>query len=214
MKYSAGFFFFLFSLFVSLPQPITVGEDWQIVQAIPEEELIQYRNSNSSGVLLETDDVITEVHQFIPYDIPLEYNLQQFIFQSCIEKNINPELVFAIIERESTYNPDLIGDNGNSIGLMQIQPRWHSDRMERLSCVDLLNPYENIAVGIDILSELFDKYTDENYVLMCYNGGESFAQKQWAKGIYTTQYTRDVQEKRIAIHGKQHNYDKETSAGN
>lgn len=220
MKCTAGFFFVLLSsLLVGLPQPITAGEGRQVVEKIPHEEMIAYKDKIAC-VQTEEREVEIEINtdneqistvavpQIIYYDIPLEYNLQQFIIQSCLEKQLDPELVFAVIEKESTYNPDLIGDNGNSFGLMQIQYRWHTDRMKALDCTDLLNPYENVYVGIDILAELFDKYpNDINYVLMCYNGGEMFAQKQVAKGIYTTEYTRAVREIQIAIHGKQQHND-------
>ena len=83
--------------------------------------------------------------------------------------NICPELVEAVIERESSWRPDAV--NGSCIGLMQINPEYHAARMERLGVEDLLDPYDNILVGTDFLAELFREYGDIYAVLMYYNAG-------------------------------------------
>lgn len=88
------------------------------------------------------------------------------------EKNICPELIEAIIEQESSWDPK--AKNGDCIGLMQVSLKWHRDRMERLGVSDLLDPYDNILVGIDYLAELFEKYEDPALVLMIYNGDCKF----------------------------------------
>lgn len=56
-------------------------------------------------------------------------------------------LVLAIIEHESGYEFDKVGDGGQSKGYMQIYEKWHADRMKRLNCTDLMNPYQNVRVG-------------------------------------------------------------------
>ena len=86
----------------------------------------------------------------------------------CQERNICPELVEAIIEAESSWNPK--AQNGDCIGLMQVSESWHQDRMERLGVTDLTEPYDNILVGVDYLSELFERYEDVGAVLMKWNG--------------------------------------------
>lgn len=111
-------------------------------------------------------------------DIPLDEELQIWVFDYCKDKHINPYLVFAMCERESNYNANAVGDRGNSLGIMQIQPKWHQERMDRLGCTDLLNPYQNVTVGIDILLDLYSKNEDTAWVLMAYNGGMAYAYKQ------------------------------------
>lgn len=64
----------------------------------------------------------------------------------------------ALIEKESGYKFDKVGDDGHSIGYMQIYEECHRDRMERLNVTDLTNPYQNVLVGIDYLSELIERY--------------------------------------------------------
>lgn len=118
------------------------------------------------------------------YDVPLDAELQLYIMDLCEEANISAALVIAVIERESNYNASAVGDSGNSLGLMQIQPKWHQWRMDELGGSDWFNPYNNVAVGVHILEGLFDKYGDDVYlVLMAYNGGASYAEKMASKGI-------------------------------
>lgn len=103
--------------------------------------------------------------------VPMDIELQDFIIRQSENNGIDPAIVMAMIDRESRYNADNMGDNGNSYGLMQIQPRWHSKRMERLGCNDLLDPYQNVTVGIDYLCELLNRYGDVAKALVAYNQG-------------------------------------------
>lgn len=125
------------------------------------------------------------------YDVPLDTELQDHIFRLCDYYGIDAGLVIAIIQKESGFDPDVVGDSGNSFGLMQIQERWHIDRMARLECPELLNPYQNVEVGIDILAELFGKFDDITWVLMAYNGGESYATEMRRNG-QISEYARLV----------------------
>lgn len=94
--------------------------------------------------------------------------LEEYIEAICEPRHICPELIQAIIERESRWNPEAV--NGDCIGLMQISERWHRERMERLGVTDLFDPYDNILVGVDYMAELFEKYEDPGMALMVFNG--------------------------------------------
>lgn len=141
-----------------------------------------------------TTTAITAVQQRTYYNCPLSHELQDYIADLCAEVSIDPAVIIAMIGRESTYRADAKGDKGNSLGLMQIQPRWHYERMEALDCDDLLDPYDNVTVGIDFLAELVKKYDGNiNMALMAYNAGASGAKKHWfSKGIYENKYSRAV----------------------
>lgn len=105
------------------------------------------------------------------YDhITLEYELQELLWVACEETGCPYELALAVIFRESTYR-NVNGDNGNSIGYMQVQPRWHQERMERLGVTDLSDPLSNFRVGCDLLAELIEKYGSVESALTCYNTG-------------------------------------------
>lgn len=100
-----------------------------------------------------------------------EEDYREYIEQLCEERNICPELVEAVIEKESSWDPNAV--NGTCIGLMQIDQVIHWERMERLGIRDLSDPYDNILAGVDFLGELFEKYGDPSAVLMYYNAGYS-----------------------------------------
>ena len=129
------------------------------------------------------------------YDVPLTVELQLHIINECKKYNIEPTIVIAIIEQESNYDASAIGDNGDSLGLMQIQPMWHQERMERLGCLNLLDPYQNVTVGIDILAEILEEYKDIEKALVVYNAGPSKANKWFNKGICETTYSNGVLER-------------------
>lgn len=127
------------------------------------------------------------------FPVPLDVGLQNYIIQLCDAHNIEPELVFAVIEHESDYNPAATGDEGNSHGLLQIQPRWHGERMARLGCTDLFDPWQNVTVGVDLLAELIEKHETVSMALMVYNAGPTGADTYWfSKGIFSTDYSRTV----------------------
>lgn len=126
------------------------------------------------------------------YDVPLDKDIQDYIIAKSTEHNINPALVFAIIERESNYDCKAIGDSGNSIGLMQINTYWQQERMDKLGITDLFDPYNNIDIGIDVLTEILSQYEDLTFSLMVYNGGFDYATDNISRGIYNTDYTEYV----------------------
>lgn len=116
------------------------------------------------------------------FDVPLSEDLQDHIFELCKSYNVDPALVISMIRRESTYRASVIGDNGRSYGLMQIQPRWNQARMDALGCPDLLDPYQNVTVGIDIIAEYLETGKSVEWALMAYNGGPSYANNKASRG--------------------------------
>ena len=74
----------------------------------------------------------------------------------------------ALIERESTWNPEAV--NGNCIGLMQVDKNIYKDL---IGSRNLTDPYDNIQIGVEILEELIHKYGEVAPALMFYNAGYS-----------------------------------------
>jgi len=127
------------------------------------------------------------------YDCPLELTLQQYIQDMCKDYGIDPALIIAIIDRESDFRAGAIGDGGQSYGLMQLKLEYQEKLMDRLSCTDLLDPYQNIRVGIDCLAgKIRDNGTVEKG-LVAYNCGQTGAEeKVFSQGRTWTEYSRDV----------------------
>ena len=139
---------------------------------------------------------------FVFYEIPEEYDrtggyfpekMQVYTYCVCKRYGVRYDLVVALIEKESGYKFDEVGDDGHSIGYMQIYEEWHKDRMERLNVTDLRNPYQNVLVGIDYLSELIERYGTVQDALAAYNYGEQGAKRNlWKKGIYVYEYNQTI----------------------
>ena len=111
------------------------------------------------------------------------------------------ELLQAMIEKESTGNPDAV--NGGCKGLMQVSIKYHKDRMEKLGVEDIFDPYSNILVGADYLSELFNEHEDVGLVLMIYNG-TSNAKEKAERGEFT-RYVEKILDRSAELerlHGK------------
>lgn len=113
---------------------------------------------------------------------PLDAEIQRGIFDICERYNVAFELVMAVIMQESSYRADCVGDNGNSIGLMQIQPKWHSELMAELGVTNLYDPLQNVEVGVAIMAMHFERYGEAYDALMAYNGGASYANRMIEAG--------------------------------
>lgn len=157
--------------------------------------------TTNNGTVETEDDVVLHVEKKSPYyDVPLSTELQEYIIDVCKGYpaeigEVHLELVLAVIEKESNYNASEIGDNGDSIGLMQVQPSQHWDRMERLGVteMDLLDPYKNVLVGIDYLAECLREYETTEEALTVYNAGAGGAEEYYfSKGIMCSPYADDV----------------------
>ena len=154
----------------------------------------------------------SETEEFIYYQIPEEYaknggslpeEEQRYTYNLCKEEGVRYALVLAIIEQESGYKQECIGDDGESLGYMQVMQKWHEERMERLGATDLLNAYQNIRVGVDYLKELLDRYGTVQDALTAYNYGEAGAREYlWSSGIYLYKYNQSVMERMKEIEGE------------
>lgn len=97
--------------------------------------------------------------------------------------NIDPELLQAICETES--HQKIYAENDTCKGLMQVSVKWHKNRMEKLGVTDIYDPYGNILVAADFLSDLYKENPDTYYVLMRYNMEIKTANELYAKGEIT-----------------------------
>lgn len=95
---------------------------------------------------------------------------------------ISPKLLKAIAKVESGEQPGIVGDDGESIGLFQIQPKWHAQRLREGE--SLLDPEVNTRVACEILSELMAKYDTLDEVLTVYNAGHDTGDRSYANRVY------------------------------
>ena len=118
---------------------------------------------------------------------------------------VDPDIVRAIIERESGGKADAVNPETGAAGLMQIMPRTWDAQVTEMSrffglspaelALDPVDPSDNVRVGIWLLSTLITSYEDAlPYALDCYALGEGAAEERllamddytptaWTQGI-------------------------------
>lgn len=120
---------------------------------------------------------------YLREDIPMSYELQAMLYGACLEFEVPYELALAVIEQETNFR-NVTGDDGASEGYMQVQQRFHKDRMDELGVTDLMDPDGNFRVGCSFLSDCIEKYGLEKG-LGYYNSGKA----------QVTRYSREVMER-------------------
>jgi len=95
------------------------------------------------------------------------------------------QLIKAVALTESNENPNAIGDNGNSFGMMQIQ-HWHYEAYG-MTKEDMFDPNLNVQVGSGFLAEMVQKYGMEGGV-QAYNLGET----KFRRGVTSPDYLAKV----------------------
>lgn len=162
------------------------------VTANAECQTIAYRISTTFDIATVREEIKSDRPARTYFDVPLEKELQDHIFDICDSYNVDPELIVSMIFYESSFRSKVIGENnsGYSYGLMQIMPRWNQDRMDRLGCQDLLDPYQNVLVGTDLISEYIKEGRGVEWALMAYNGGPSYANRKVSEGTVSVYATR------------------------
>lgn len=149
--------------------PIKTSEDVMLELMSQPVEVIYYSDVKPGK---QIGEVTEENLRLISDDIPLSYDNQVSLQEACEEFNVPYALALSLIETETNFR-NVIGDNGDSTGYMQIQQRWHYDRMERLGVYDLTDPKSNFRVGLDYLSECYDIYGSWGLAVTVYNMGHN-----------------------------------------
>ena len=95
--------------------------------------------------------------------------IDSLIEQAAGEHQVDPELVRAIVQVESNYNPYAVSPRG-ARGLMQLIPAT----ARRFGVTDIFDPEENLGGGIRYLKYLMEMFDgDLQLSLAAYNAGEN-----------------------------------------
>ena len=152
----------------STSAPQLVIEPTTLAARLPLDEVVITKLIVVEGNDVFIDETIEEDH--FNDAIPLSREEQELLWDACEEFDVPYALALGLIETETNFR-NITGDNGNSSGYMQIQKRWHGERMERLGVTDLMDPGGNFRVGLDFLTEQYSKYGDWGIALTVYNNG-------------------------------------------
>lgn len=125
-------------------------------------------------------------------------DIQKQIYEDVCNYNI--ELFCALMATakvESEFDTTLIGDQGESFGPFQIQPKWHKARMERHDTTldDLFDPIKSATVALDLFEELIESNDYAGYcieVSIFYNAGHYTRDSQVA--TYATKVFNQYQQ--------------------
>lgn len=169
---------------------VLMGKDGEPEAAAAGKEVLIY--GRYDGVIFEGE--IPELRsgkEFVPLDVPINEDLQEFIFYLSEGYEIDFTFVMALIQQESSFRADAISES-NDYGLMQVNEKNHALITETLGVTDFLEPYNNVRSGMFILRKLFEKYETPEKVLMAYNLGESGAARLWENGIFEINYSKSV----------------------
>lgn len=105
---------------------------------------------------------------------------KQYARKRAQEAGIDPNLVEALFQHESKYNPNAVSKRG-AIGIGQLMPKTAA--AHGLTPEDARDPYKNIDASIKELSQLNKKYGgDQSKILNAYNWGQGNLDKALAAG--------------------------------
>jgi transglycosylase-like protein with SLT domain/uncharacterized protein DUF4124 len=100
-------------------------------------------------------------------------HLEPVIRHHADQQGIRPDLVRAVIQVESGFNPRAVSPKG-AMGLMQLMPATAAE----FGVIDPFNPIENIRAGVRYLRQLLDRYNrNEQLALAAYNAGPRAVEK-------------------------------------
>ena len=102
---------------------------------------------------------------------------EPLIREHASRQGIRADLVRAVIQVESAFNPRAVSPKG-AMGLMQLMPATAA----RFGVRDPFNAAENIRAGVTYLRQLLDRYDDnEQLALAAYNAGPGAVDKYGSK---------------------------------
>lgn len=103
---------------------------------------------------------------------PIKYT--EFVEKYSAEYGVEPELVYAVIKTESSFNPDAVSQ-ADAVGLTQITPETFEWIRTKLSEEDenlsLYDPETSIKYGAFFLGYLVDEFGNTDTALAAYHAG-------------------------------------------
>jgi soluble lytic murein transglycosylase-like protein len=140
---------------------------------------------------LPVAQVTVSIDRFAALPPYLAYD--DLIEEAALENEVNPDLIHAVIETESQYNP-MAQSAAGAQGLMQLMPVVQKE----LGVEDPFDPRENIMAGTKYLKQLLNTHHGKvDLALAAYNAGLGNVKKY--KGVPPFRETRNYVKKIRAL---------------
>lgn len=131
----------------------------------------------------------TGLVEFYRRAYPLKYT--ELVEKFCMEKELDPALIYAVIRTESSFNPQAVGPVAaiDARGLMQVTSdafNWVRMRQgkEPMDPETLFEPEVNIECGSEMLRMFLDEFDFVENALCAYHAGRTNAMKWLADPEY------------------------------
>jgi soluble lytic murein transglycosylase-like protein len=171
-----------------------------------EAQIYSWRDANGNLVLSDKPQPGTELPSYsVPraqgirattYVAPTRDTYDDLIVEHSRLNGVRPDLVRAVVQVESAYNPRAVSPKG-AIGLMQLMPAT----ARQFGVRNPFNPLENIRAGVAYLRQLLDRYkNDETLALAAYNAGPGAVDRH-GESVPPYRETRDYVKKVNQIAG-------------
>jgi len=96
---------------------------------------------------------------------------------------LDPLLILAVIAVESRFNPFAASEQG-ALGLMQVVPRFHKDKMPDEGVPAMLETEPNIVIGTRILKDSIRRGGSDEAGLQLYNGSFDDETRAYANRVF------------------------------
>ena len=121
--------------------------------------------------------------------------LDTIVEQAAVRHSVDPNLVRAIVQVESNFNPQAVSRKG-AMGLMQLMPRT----AKSLNVSNPYDPAQNVDAGVRHFKELLDSYNGNLQLsLAAYNAGQTAVHRSGGVPNYTE--TRNYVKRITGIYG-------------
>jgi Transglycosylase SLT domain/Domain of unknown function (DUF4124) len=165
-----------------------------------EAQIYSWRDENGVLTLSDSPRGAGPTAVTVAEDTPLPTrpnpHFEPLIQEHASQQGLKPDLVRAVIQVESGFNPRAVSPKG-AMGLMQLTPSTAAE----FGATDPFNPVQNIRAGVRYLRQLLDRYNqDEQLALAAYNAGPGAVDKYGSK-IPPYKETRNYVDKINGIRG-------------
>jgi len=183
-------------------EPLTLSEMQREIRLQHARELLgKYYKTSAVHVGENIGKINSQIYTWTRERLPKKYKAQykriaQTIIDESMKREFDPVFVLSVIQNESSFNPTMKGSL-DEIGLMQLRPgtaKWIAEKFELKykNSKTLLDPVENIRIGLAYMDYLRDSLPHARLYLSAYNMGKRNVQENMDRNVWPKEYASHV----------------------